>query len=310
MTLLNFPKYYLLLFLVLITGTIKSQELNCNIQVSAQRIQGSNRQVFETMQRDIYDFMNGTVWTNYVYSYAERIDCSILINLNEQLSADEFRGTIQVQLSRPVYNTTYNSTLLNFMDNNFQFRYVEFSPLEFDPGAHRSNLVSVLAYYVYIILGTDADSFTPLGGTEFFQLAEKIVVNAQNAPEPGWKPYDGSRNRNRYWLVKNILDREYEGIRQFIYEYDINGLDKMESKLAEARTNIAESLQLIQDVFRRKPDPFMYFLQLIIEAKADELINVFTPAFPEEKSRVVQILTEIDPANKAKYEKINSANLP
>ena len=310
MTLLNFPKYYLLVFLVLITGTIKSQELNCNIQVSAQRIQGSNRQVFETMQRDIYDFMNGTVWTNYVYSYAERIDCSILINLNEQLSADEFRGTVQVQLSRPAYNTTYNSTLLNFMDNNFQFRYVEFSPLEFDPGAHRSNLVSVLAYYVYIILGIDADSFTPLGGTEFFQIAEKIVVNAQNAPEPGWKPYDGSRNRNRYWLVKNILDKEYEGIRQFIYEYDINGLDKMESKLAEARTNITESLKLLQEVFRRKPDPFMYFLQLIIEAKADELINIFSPAFPEEKSRVVLILTEIDPANEAKYEKINSANLP
>lgn len=310
MTLLNFPKYYLLVFLVLITGTIKSQELNCNIQVSAQRIQGSNRQVFETMQRDIYDFINGTVWTNYVYSYAERIDCSILINLNEQLSADEFRGTLQIQLSRPVYNTTYNSTLLNFVDNNFQFRYVEFSPLEFDPGAHRSNLVSVLAYYIYIILGVDADSFASLGGTEFYQMAEKIVVNASNAPEPGWKPYDGSRNRNRYWLVKNILDKEYEAIRQFIYDYDINGLDKMESKIAEARTNMAESLKLIQEVFRRKPDPFMYFLQIIIEAKSDELINVFSPAFPEEKSRVVLILTEIDPANKAKYEKINSANLP
>lgn len=191
-----------------------------------------------------------------------------------------------------------------------QFRYVEFTPLEFDPGAHRSNLVSVLAYYTYIILGFDSDSFTPLGGTEFFQIAEKIVVNAQNAPEPGWKPYDASRNRNRYWLVKNILDREYEGVRQFIYDYDINGLDKMESKLAEARANIAESLILIQDVFRRKPDPFMYFLQLVIEAKSDELVNIFGPAFPEEKSRVILILTEIDPANKAKYEKITSANLP
>lgn len=119
MTLLNYSKYYLFVFLVLITGTIKSQELNCNVQISAQRIQGSNRQVFETMQRDIYDFMNNTVWTNYVYSYSERIDCNILIVLNEQLSADEFRGTIQVQLSRPVFNTTYNSTLLNFIDNSF-----------------------------------------------------------------------------------------------------------------------------------------------------------------------------------------------
>lgn len=310
MRLLNFKKYYAVLILILFSGVSFSQELNCNVQISAQRIQGSNRQVFETMQRDIYEFMNNTVWTNHVYSYSERIDCNILINLNDQLSADEFRGTIQIQLRRPVFNTTHNSTMLNFIDNSFQFRYVEFQPLEFDPGAHRSNLISVLAYYTYIILGFDYDSFSPLGGTEFFLMAEKIVTNAQNAVEPGWKPYDASRNRNRYWLVKNILDKEYEGVRQFIYEYDINGLDKMESKIAEARTSIAESLKLLQEVYRRKPDPFMYYMQVVLESKTDELINVFSGAFPEEKSRVVQILTEIDPANKAKYEKINSSNTP
>ena len=231
MTLLSFQKYYLIIILVLFPGIINSQELNCNVQISAQRIQGSNRQVFETMQRDIYEFMNSTVWTNHIYSYAERIDCNILINLNDQLSADEFNGTIQIQLKRPVFNTSYNSTMLNFIDNSFRFRYVEFQPLEFDPGTHRSNLVSVLAYYTYLILGFDYDSYAPLGGTEFFQMAEKIVTNAQNAPEPGWKPYDGSRNRNRYWLIKNILDKEYEGVRIFIYEYDINGLDKMESRI-------------------------------------------------------------------------------
>jgi hypothetical protein len=200
--------------------------------------------------------------------------------------------------------------MLNFIDNSFQFRYVEFQPLEFDPSTHKSNLISVLAYYTYIILGFDYDSFSPLGGTEFFQMAEKIVTNAQNAPEPGWKPYDASRNRNRYWLVKNILDKEYEGVRQFLYEYDINGLDKMESKISEARTSIVESLKLVQDVFRRKPDPFMYYLQIVMDSKSEELINIFSEAFPEEKSRVVQILTEIDPANKAKYEKINSASAP
>lgn len=310
MTLLRFSKYYLIILLVLFPGIINSQELNCNVQISAQRIQGSNRQVFETMQRDVYEFMNSTVWTNHVYSYVERIDCNILINLNDQLSADEFRGTIQIQLRRPVFNTTYNSTMLNFIDNSFQFRYVEFQPLEFDPGTHRSNLVSVLAYYTYIILGFDYDSYAQLGGTEFFQMAEKIVTNAQNAPEPGWKPYDASRNRNRYWLIKNILDKEYEGVRQFIYDYDINGLDKMESKISEARTSMVESLRLIQEVYRRKPDPFMYFVQVVTESKSDELINIFSEAFPEEKSRVVQILTEIDPANKANYEKINAANVP
>jgi hypothetical protein len=277
------------------------------VQISAQKIQGSNRQVFESMQRDIYEFMNSTVWTNHVFSYAERIDCNIL-NLTEQLSADEFRGTIQIQLRRPVFNTTYNSTMLNFMDNNFQFRYVEFQPLEFDPNSYRSSLVSILAYYAYVILGFDYDSYSFEGGNEFFQVAEKIVTNAQNAAEPGWKPYDGSRNRNRYWLIKNILDKEYEGIRRFIYEYDINGLDKMESKITEARAGIVESLRLVQEVYRAKPDPFMYLIQIIMESKAEELINIFSDAFAEEKSRVMQILTEIDPGNKSKYEKITAAN--
>jgi hypothetical protein len=309
MTLFRFQKYYLLILLVIFPDKIYSQELNCNVQVSAQRIQGSNRQVFESMQRDIYEFLNGTVWTNHVFSYSERIDCNILININDQLSADEFRGTIQIQLRRPVFNTTYNSTILNFIDNSFQFRYVEFQPLEFDPGSHKSNLISVLAYYTYIIIGFDYDSFSPLGGTEFFQMAEKIVTNAQNAPESGWKPYDGSRNRNRYWLIKNILDREYEGVRQFIYQFNINGLDKMESRIGEARISMVESLRLVQDVYRRKPDPFMYLVQIVMESRSDELINIFSDAFPEEKSRVVQILTEIDPANKAKYEKINSSNV-
>jgi hypothetical protein len=301
-------KYYLILFLTLMQGIIHAQELNCNIQVSAQRIQGSNRQIFESMQKDLFEFMNNTVWTNHVFNYAERIDCNILINLTDQLSADEFKGTIQIQLSRPVFNTTYNSTILNFIDNSFQFKYVEFQPLEFDPNTYKSSLVSVLAYYTYMILGFDYDSFSPMGGTEFFQMAEKIVTNAQDAPEPGWKPYDGSRNRNRYWLVKNVLDNEYEGVRQFLYDYNINGLDKMESKTPEARTSMVESLKLIQDVYRKKPDPFMYLVQVVMDAKSDELINIFSAAFPEEKSRVIEILTEIDPANKAKYEKINSAN--
>jgi hypothetical protein len=308
MMFLHFPKYYLFIILLFLPEVIESQELNCNVQISAQKIQGSNRQVFITMQKDVYEFMNNTVWTNHVYSYAERIDCNILINLTDQLSADEFRGTIQVQVSRPVYNTTYNSTMLNFIDNNFQFRYVEFQPLEFDANVHRSNLVSVLAYYAYVILGFDYDSFALTGGTEFFQLAEKIVTNAQNAPEPGWKPYDGSRNRNRYWLIKNILDKEYEGVRQFVYDYNINGLDRMESRIGEARTGIVESLRLIQDVYRQKPDPFMYFLQLVVDAKSDELVKIFSEAFPEEKSRVVQIMTEIDPANKTKYEKITAGS--
>ena len=308
MALLRILRYSMLTIIaVMLYGPVSSQELNCNVQVSAQQIQGSNRQVFENMQRDIYEFMNGTVWTNHVFSYAERIDCNILINLTTQISADEFSGTIQIQARRPVYNTTYSATMLNFIDNSFRFRYVEFQPLEFDATTHRSNLVSVLAYYTYIILGFDYDSFSPLGGTEFFRMAEKIVTNAQNAPETGWKPYDGSRNRNRYWLVKNILDKEYEEVRQFIYQYYINGLDRLESRVSEARASIVESLRLVQEVYRRKPDPFMYLVQIVLDARTDEFVNIFSESFPEEKGRVVEILTEIDPSNKTKYERITSA---
>lgn len=303
-------KYFALILFIMFSPGTRSQELYCNVQVSAQKIQGSNRQVFITMQKDIYDFMNNTVWTNLVVSYAERIDCNILINLTDQLSADEFRGTIQIQLKRPVYNTTYSTTMLNFIDNNFQFRYVEFQPMEFDPNVYRSSLLSTLAYYAYLMIGIDADSFSPDGGTPYYQLAEKIVNNAQNAPEPGWKAYDGSRNRNRYWFVKNVLNKEYEGVRKFLYDYHLLGLDNLEAKLGEARNSMAESLRQLADVYRKRPDPYMYFFQVILDAKSDEIINVFSGAFPEEKSRVVQIMTEIDPANKSKYEKITAGNLP
>lgn len=298
----------LALLLVLATGTAGSQELYCNVQVSAQKIQGSNREVFQNMQRDIYEFMNSMVWTDNIFSFSERIECNLLINLDEQLSADEFRGTIQVQLSRPVYNTTYESTVLNFVDNNFQFRYVEFQPLEFNPNNHTSNLVSVLAYYAYLLIGMDFDTYSQGGGTPYFQVAEKIVTNAQNAPEQGWKPYDGSRNRNRYWLVKNILDSEYAGVRQFLYLYHLKGLDRMESDMTQARTEIYESLRRLQEVYRRRPDPFMYYMTVVIDAKADEIVNIFSQGFPEEKNRAVQVLTEIDPANETKYQKILSSN--
>jgi hypothetical protein len=296
----------LLLFAV---APATSQELYCNVQVSAQKIQGSNREVFQSMQRDIYEFMNSMAWTDNIFSFSERIECNLLINLDEQLSADEFRGTIQVQLSRPVYNTTYKTTVLNFMDNSFQFRYVEFQPLEFNPNSYTSNLVSVLAYYAYLIIGMDFDTFSPEGGTPYFQVAEKIVTNAQNAPEPGWKPYDGSRNRNRYWLIKNILNKEYAGVRQFEYLYHIKGLDRMESDMTQARTDIYDSLRQLQEVYRRRPDPFMYYMTVIIEAKVNEIVNIFTPGFPEEKNRVVQILTEIDPANESKYKQILSSSV-
>lgn len=292
-----------LLVLLFIPLIAFSQELRCNVSVNSQRIQGTNRILFQNMQTAIYEFMNNTTWTNHVYGFDERIECSIMLNITEQIGSDEFKGTIQVQSRRPVFNTSYNTTMLNFQDNNLHFRFREYEKIEFSESTHLNNLSSILAFYAYVIIGLDYDSFSLLGGTEYFQKAERIVSNAQNAVERGWKAYEGNR-KNRYWLIENLLNPKYKPLREAIYKYHRLGLDVMSEKTAEGRAEIAESLVLLQRVYREKPDPYLFALQLFFDAKSDELVNIFSESFPTEKARVVNILTEIDNANASKYKKI------
>ena len=284
-----------------IYSSVFGQELRCNIQVVSSQIQGTNKQVFQTLQTAIYEFMNNTAWTNHVFTNEERIDCNILINLQNH-SGDEFRGSIQVQSRRPVFNTSYNTTVLNFKDDDLKFNYVEFEPLEFSISEHRSNLTSLLAYYAYIIIGLDYDTFSLMGGTEYFQNSEKIVTNASNAPEKGWKAFES--RKNRYWLVENILNDRYKGLREFSYRYHRLGLDVMESKEAKGREEIAESLNLLQKIYRQKPDPYLFFYDLVMDAKSDEFVNIFSESFMAEADRVYKILVEIDPTRADKYKKI------
>ena len=274
------------------------------MQVVSQQIQGTNKQVFQTMQNAIFEFMNNRVWTNHVYTMEERIECNLMFNITEQISADEFKGTLSIQASRPVFNSNYSTTTLNFIDNDIHFRYVEFSPLEFDLNTHGSNLTSILAFYAYYILGLDYDTFSLFGGTSFFENAERIVINAQNAPESGWKPLDDLAHKSRYWLVKDMLDTEYEALREFNYRYHRQGLDLMDEKVAEGRAEITNSLELIQDIYRKRPDPYMYLLRLIFDSKVDELINVYTESYPEERNRAHEILVEVDKTNTTKYKAI------
>lgn len=277
------------------------QELRCNVQVNSSQIQGTNKQVFQTLQNAIYEFMNNTAWTNHIYTNEERIDCNILINITEH-SGDEFRGDVQVQSRRPVFNTSYFSTLFNYKDNDLKFNYVEFEPLEFSINEHRSNLTSLLAYYAYIFIGLDYDTFSMLGGSEFFQNAEKIVTNANNAPEKGWKAFES--RKNRYWLVENILNDRYRGLREFNYRYHRLGLDIMSEKETNGREEIASTLDLLQKIYRQKPDPYLFYYDLVMSAKSDELVNVFSESFMQEADRVYQILVEIDPTRSDKYKKI------
>lgn len=283
---------------------VHAQEFRCNVQVVSQQIQGTNKQVFQTLQNAIYEFMNNRVWTSHVYTMEERIECNLMFNITEQLSADEFKGTLSVQARRPVFNSNYNTVTLNFVDNDIHFRYVEFSPLEFDLNTHGSNLTSILAFYAYYILGLDYDTFSLLGGNLFFTNAERIVLNAQNAPEGGWKPLDDLAHKSRYWLVKDILDPDYEPVREFNYRYHRLGLDLMDEKVAEGRAEITNSLELIQQVYRKKPDPYMYLLRLIFDAKVDELVSVYSESYPEERNRAHTILVEVDKTNTNKYKSI------
>jgi len=299
----------LIIFLGFFTcSSLSGQELKCNIQVVSQQIQGTNKQVFQTLQTAIYEFMNNTVWTNHVYNIDERIECNLMFNINEQLSADEFKGTLQVQSRRPIFNTNYNTVMFNYMDNNIHFRYVEFEPLEFDETKHLSNLTSILAYYAYIIIGLDYDSFSLMGGSPYFTKAENIVNNAQNAREIGWKSFESTDHKNRYWLINDIVDDKYAPIREFIYRYHRQGLDMMDEKVVEARTTVAESLENLQKIYREKPDPFLQFLRIVLDAKSDEFVNIFSESFTEEKNRVLTILNEIDPSNQTKYQKISQTN--
>ncbi len=297
-------KYILILGLAAATALpARGQEFRCNISVSADRIQAANRNLFYTMQSQMYEFLNNRRWTEHTFSMEERIECNIFIRLDEQISADEFKGSIQVQLKRPVFNATYESTVLNIKDNDFQCRYVEYQPLEFNETSNRDNLTNILAFYAYVILGFDYDSFAPGGGTPYFQKAQAIVNNSQNAREKGWKAFESERNR--YWLIENIMNRSYSGMRDCMYTYHRMGLDIMADKPEEGRASIAEALRSVQQVFRRRPST--YILQIFFDAKSDELVNIFSKSYPDERNRVLAILNEVDPSNGAKYKKIEES---
>jgi len=297
---IGMKRIWLFIIVCFVSQHIWAQELRCNVSISSTKIQGANKTVFETMQSDLYEFMNNRKWTEHQYAQDERIECSFFINLEEQISSDEFKGSIQVQVRRPVFNSSYETVLLNIKDNDFHAKYVEYQTLEFNETSNKDNLTNILAYYAYIILGIDYDSFSPEGGTEFFQKAQAIVNISQNAREKGWKAFESERNR--YWLVENILNKAYSGFRSCTYQYHRQGMDIMSDKAPEGRAVIAESLKSIQKVFRARPS--LYILQIFFDAKSDELVNIFSKSFPDERNRVSVLLNECDPSNGSKYEKI------
>ncbi len=264
-------KLVILLFIIGAFKTSFAQELNCQVQVLSSQIAGTDKRVFESMQTAIFEFMNTRKWTNETFKIEERIDCSILINITEKIGTDEFRGTLQIQARRPVYKTSYNTALLNFNDNDITFKYLESQPLEFVENTYTSNLTSILGFYAYYVIGLDYDSFSLNGGTPYLQKALAVVNNSQSSGYQGWKAFDS--NKNRYWLVNNMLDATFVSLRECMYNYHRKGLDVMADNKESGRAVILESLQELKKVHQVKPLSFS--LQVFFIAKADEIVNVF-----------------------------------
>lgn len=292
-------KVKIILLGLLMVLSANAQELNCNIQINSDQISGSNKSVYNTLQKSVSEFVNNRRWTEMTYTNIERIECSMNIII-KKVEQDVFTAEIQVQSRRPVFNTNFNSTLFNFKDNNFTFDYKEFDQLEMNENTITSNLTAVLAYYAYIIIGYDMDSYTRLGGTPYFQAAESIVNAAQAADLVGWKAFESSRNR--YALVNNLTDEAFKKYRNYFYEYHRLGLDEMSINMTNARAKIAAGLPVLREANRARPSAVV--ISSFMDAKSDELINIFSKATDKEKKDAIEILSDVNPTQIDRYEKI------
>lgn len=284
------------------TGT--AQELKCTVEINVQKLQTTDPKVFQTLETAIFEFMNTRKWTNDAFSTQERIECSIFINVIEESSTNIFRATVNVQSSRPVFNSDYNSVLFNFVDKDWIFEYKEFEALEYSDNDFRSNLTAMLAYYAYLIIGLDYDSYSLNGGTPYFQKAQTVVNSIPSSMNsdvaPGWRPFEN--DNNRYWIVDNLLNTRFSPIRESLYLYHRLGMDVLYDNMANGRQVVLNCLRQIGEVSSEYPNS--PFIRLFFNAKSEELINLFSAAPPNEKTNAIQVLCKCDPVNCGKYQQI------
>ncbi|MEM9325583.1 MAG: DUF4835 family protein [Bacteroidota bacterium] len=267
------------------------QELNCRVIVNAQQIQTSERAIFQEMEVAFAEFINGRAWTGDQFDLEERINCNLIINVSNMPGIGRFEASVQILSSRPVFNTDYESVLLNFADRDWSFEYVSAQPLQFNENTFTNNITSMLAYYAYVIIGLDYDSFGELGGEPYFQSAWQVVLNAQQSGFQGWEQFNSIRNR--YWFAENLLSNQLEPIRRAYYTYHRMGMDVLNEKPDEARTQILECLKLLQEANEVRPRSILTIA--FLDAKSDELAQVFSTGSLTVRRQAYNILTEIDP---------------
>ena len=293
-------KIFLILAFCLLTGYIAAQELNCRVTVNDERAQTSDRQVFRDMEQAFARFMNDRKWTNESYLPEERIDCNLAITIESMPAVGFFNATVQVQSSRPVYNSSYSTIMLNFADRDWQFEYVESTPLDFGDNVFTTNLTSMLAFYAYVIIGLDNDSFEEFGGEVEFKKALDIVNLAQQSDRAGWQAFQS--NRNRYWLSENLNNQDLRPIRKGIYTYHRIALDQFDTKQDESRALILSTLKGIQAANRNIPNSILKIS--FFDAKKNELAKIFEKGNPATRRDAYNILVDLDPSNTEKYKSI------
>ncbi len=290
--------------ILLLFASAHAQELNCRVQVVAPTVSNVEKRVLDGLRDAMRDFMNDRRWTSDKYDFDERVECNLLLTIDNINNNTLFEGKLQVQSNRIVFNSNYDSPILNLVDEDVSFSYQENTILEFQLDQHRSNLASILAYYAYVMVGMDYDTFALEGGTPHFTKAQQIVVNAQQSATPGWKAFENTKNR--YWLVENVLHQSFKPLRQAMYDYHRNGLDKMYENANLGRAKITQGIASLRKVHQSRP--LSYNMRLFFLAKADELINVYSEAPAAEKNSIFNDLQVLDPANISKYNSLKSTN--
>lgn len=294
------------IFLVLccLSLAVLAQDFQCQLSINSSQISGSNRNKFNTLQEELHKFINDRKWCQYTFKTNERIECAMMITLSE-MTGDTYTGTMTIQLQRPIFNTNYKSPVLNFQDKSIKFTYEEGSPLEYAENSNLSQLTSLIAYYLNMFLALDFDTYSLNGGSPYYDKAQGVINACQNATEPGWKSYETGQ-RNRYWLTENLTNPTYSKIHDFLYKYHRLGLDMMSESVDVGRASVLDAIRDLQNVSSQKSN--IYVVQVFVQAKADEIVNIFKEATPVEKTEVIRLMKQIDPSNSAKYNAINQTN--
>ena len=292
-----------ILFIIFMLTQVSAQEFNFTVSINTSQVAGTDQRVYEALQESMMTFMNNRIWTNIKFEQQERIEGSLVLVVKNR-NGNDIDGEMNVVLRRPVYKSNYNSPLLNVVDTDISFTYIESQPLDFNENSFMSNLTSILAFYGYYCLGIYFDTFGLYGGDDMFRMCDQIVTAAQSATEGGWKAFDSYKNR--YWLLDSFTNAAYRQIRQFMYEYHRLGLDMMgNGKVDEGRATITKTLDYVKSVYNSKPN--LYFLQILNDTKREEWKNIYSSGPQQEKTKAMNVLREVDPSHAEEYEEVLNA---